>query len=544
MRLRRRMQLLFVPFVLLLVSHLVLDNYFVHERDQVRNLVDGRLNPARLALGDLLTSLVDQETAERGYIITGQDAFLVQYREAKLRVDAKLDELNRLAGHDTDLLAGVQRVHSRITAWRQLGAEFELAAKRAGRDADAAALVATRTGMTLFDRARSEIADLQTALRQELDRREANLDRLRQRLTGLRAATVVIGMGIIVVDGFLLSRWITAPVNALGESVRAVARGELRHAIPAGGPPDLSELGRDVDAMRERLLAVIDEAVAAREALASRGMIVLALRDELAPGPLDLYDGLHIAARFQPAEGVVAGDWFDVVDLGGDHFAVALFDVSGHGAEAGVFALKTKYLTLGALRNGMSPAQALCWLAGQLGDTGDHFLTGVIVDIDTSAGRLRYANAGHPPVLMSEGRTVTTLWPTGPLLGPFEATWTDAEATLVPGANLAIYSDGLIEARGADGAEFSLERLTSLVLGGPERPDPDALADTCFAELDRMQSGKRHDDVTLVVVGTRSGSHDGVSAADDVRRDLETELRGDTAVQDEAEPSGVLHRYL
>jgi CHASE3 domain sensor protein len=177
--LRRRIQLLLVPFVLLLFANLAIDQYFVQQRNEVRRVVDGRLNPSRLALASLLTALVDQETAERGYIITGQESFLAPYVDGGLRVDARLDELDRLLGHDADLLAGVQRARSRVTAWRQLGAEFELSTKQAGRDAEAAALVATRTGTALFDQARAEIADLQAKVREELAVRERRLEDVR-----------------------------------------------------------------------------------------------------------------------------------------------------------------------------------------------------------------------------------------------------------------------------------------------------------------------------------------------------------------------------
>ncbi len=114
--LRRRIQLLLVPFVLLLFANLAIDQYFVQQRNEARRVVDGRLNPSRLALAGLLTALVDQETGERGYIITGQESFLAPYVDGGLRVDARLDELDRLLDHDADLLAGVQRARSRVTA--------------------------------------------------------------------------------------------------------------------------------------------------------------------------------------------------------------------------------------------------------------------------------------------------------------------------------------------------------------------------------------------------------------------------------------------
>jgi len=66
------MQLRLVPFVLLLFANLGLDRYFVQQRNQALRVVDGRLNPSRLALANLLIALVDQETGERRYIITGQ----------------------------------------------------------------------------------------------------------------------------------------------------------------------------------------------------------------------------------------------------------------------------------------------------------------------------------------------------------------------------------------------------------------------------------------------------------------------------------------
>lgn len=74
-----------------------------------------------------------------------------------------------------------------------------------------------------------------------------------------------------------------------------------------------------------------------------------------------------------------------------------MVDISGHGPVAGLFALKIKQLLAPALRLGMSPGDALRWVADQLGDTGDQFATCLVVEISPSSGHCRYANAGHPP---------------------------------------------------------------------------------------------------------------------------------------------------
>lgn len=188
----------------------------------------------------------------------------------------------------------------------------------------------------------------------------------------------------------------------------------------------------------------------------------------------------------------------------------------------GVFALKTKYLTLSALRNGLSPGASFQWLADQLGDTGDQFLTGVIIEVDTSAGRLRYAIAGHPLILVSDGRSMATLGPTGPLVGR----WTDSRPIFRPRGSFAIYSDGLIEAQDAHGTQFGVERLMALLVAEQNGGDPEAVADSCMSELGGLQGGHDPDDITLVVVGCSSRPHDSV------RGDLHAELSRHPGVQE------------
>src|SRR5207253_9713140 len=106
---------------------------------------------------------------------------------------------------------------------------------------------------------------------------------------------------------------------------------------------------------------------------------------------------------------------------------------------AGMFALRIKHILVPALRLGMSPGDALGWVASQLGDTGDHFATCLVIEIIPSTGACRYANAGHPPGLVIRPDGVEELGFTGPLLGPLEAAW--ATGTTEPGPSdlLAAY---------------------------------------------------------------------------------------------------------
>jgi serine phosphatase RsbU (regulator of sigma subunit) len=148
----------------------------------------------------------------------------------------------------------------------------------------------------------------------------------------------------------------------------------------------------------------------------------------------------------------------------------------------------------------LAPGEAFGWVADQLGDTGDLFLTGVVIDIDATSGRVGYASAGHPPMLLAGVEGVEELPPTGPMLGPFGGTWETRHTELQEGGVLVAYSDGIIEARDGDRHMFGIERLASVVADA-QLAGPAAVADACIEAVELFAAGGAHDDITLCVVG-------------------------------------------
>jgi CHASE3 domain sensor protein len=498
MRLRRRVQLLLAVFLALVIVTIGVDVALLGLRADKANELADTLRPAQLELDALLTSLVDQETGQRGYLLTGDDSFLEPYTTGAARTAEALERLRMLLADRDDLLAGVQRIRSRVSAWQDLAADFEIQRRRDEGLEVVTALVTGGTGRELFDRARDEVDAVSRDLAAEADRANDELDELDARLVLVDIGVLGLVAVLVLSAGVVARLWFARPLEQLTTSVRQVASGALQTTVTVQGPPEFVELGGDVEAMRRRILQEVEEAQRAREALADRGMIVLTLRDELAaPVAPALPPGVRLASRFAPAQGIVAGDWLDVVSLGSSRLALALVDVSGHGAGVGAFALRTKALTVAAAQS-HDPGAALEWVADRLGDTGEQFLTGVVVQLDAETGIVRYASAGHPPMLLGGLTGITELGPTGPLLGPIGGTWATAEVDLGRGGVLVAYSDGLIEARDADGEPFGQERLASIV-ERTQLDGPDAVADACLAAVQRHQA-TREDDLTLCVL--------------------------------------------
>ncbi|AWT46981.1 MULTISPECIES: PP2C family protein-serine/threonine phosphatase [Streptomyces] len=239
-----------------------------------------------------------------------------------------------------------------------------------------------------------------------------------------------------------------------------------------------------------------------RQAHAREQQVAVTLQEAMLSVP-DLDRHTNIAVRYLPATASlnVCGDWYDVVDLPPDRYAVAVGDVVGHGLHAAAVMGMLRSALSAVIRAIPSPAQALEVLGIYARSVdGAMAATAVKVLIDTRSLLIIYSNAGHPPpvLLHPDGSCDLLENATDPPLGTREHHVPRPQAGLPykPGDILVLYTDGLIERRGED-IDVGLERLiTALAQDRTLAPDP--LAD---ALLDRLDvAGGVSDDIALVVI--------------------------------------------
>lgn len=503
LRLRRRIQLLALAFVALIGLDVLAAVQLTVVRDRTAREVDQKLAPARQEVAAALNSLISQAKGQRDYLITGAPSQLDAYLTARSATARSLDRLRTLIESEGALVRGVEAARDAVARWQAEVAEPEIAAKQSGRSADAATLVAAEDNVRRFEAATAKLDELRRGVNTQLSEAEVARDRSRALTTRVLFGSLVIALLILVVTRALIGRWITQPLDELRRSVAQVAGGDLDHQIQPVGPPELAEVAQGVENMRRRILTELDDADRARGALARRGLVVLTLRDELAASKAPLPAGWQVASRFDPAEGILAGDWWDAMALRDDRMALALVDVAGHGAATGVYALRTKQLVLAALRQGYDPGAAWSWVHDHLGDSGEQFLTGVAITLDTKTGACRWASAGHPDMLLVHPRAseVHHLEATGPIVGPIPPGWETADAQIPVGGVLIAYTDGLIEARDAQGEQFGVDRLVEVVRRAARDGGPAEIADACIAAARKHAAGTFLDDVTVVAVG-------------------------------------------
>lgn len=212
-----------------------------------------------------------------------------------------------------------------------------------------------------------------------------------------------------------------------------------------------------------------------------------------------------VAGGLAPAT-EVAGDSFDY-SVNGDIAYVGIVDAMGHGLEATLLST----VAIGAMRNsrrsglGLSDTIAVmdAEIASQFGP--DKFVTAIVAELDTNTGSWRWITCGHPPALIVRGgRVVKTLdmvinAPLG--LGLLREQPGVGEERLEPGDRVLMYTDGVIEARNADGEFFGTQRLVEFISreAAAGQPAAEALRRLNLAILGH-QEGELQDDATTLMI--------------------------------------------
>jgi serine phosphatase RsbU (regulator of sigma subunit)/CHASE3 domain sensor protein len=501
--LRRRLLLLFVVVMLGVAILGGVARTVIRARDDAAT--HGRtVRVARERVERLRAAYSDQETGERGFVISGEDSLLVPYTDGRSEANRIVRSLRADAPDIAGLDARLDRVVASAERWRTRAAEPEIALVRSGNRPAAAEAVATGSGHDLFDQLRADLGALDRRVAAVSVTADDRATSTRRQLTFLVVAFIALLLVGTVVVGWLIRRWVTRPIDRLVSDVRRVRHGDLDAPIRASGPPEIAALAGDIEDMRRSIDEQRVDADRAREAVEQNAAVVLALRSQLEPEVGELPDGWAVAGQVRAAEGVAAGDCYDLVRLRGDGLGLIVVDIAGHGATEGILALRCKELLRASLAADISPGDAVEAASEQLGAMGPEvFLTAFVAVVDTQDGSIRYANAGHPPAFISTPDHDIDLEPTGPLvgalLGPFRSRWETHTATMEPGDNLCAYTDGVIEIRNVDKEFFGAERLRDLIRGS-RCDEAAAIVKRCLDEAQLFSQGRMRDDATIVVL--------------------------------------------
>ncbi|MFJ4925438.1 CHASE3 domain-containing protein [Streptomyces sp. NPDC088736] len=252
--------------VLLVIVFAVAGGVLQARADDRTDLLTDRIQPARSAAFQLETSLVDQETGVRGYVLSKDDSFLEPY-ESGVRDEATLRaRLSTLLTDQPRIAADLRAVQRAGDAWRRDYARPLIDSVRGG----GRGVPGLEASKVQFDRTRDLLSTMETHLGEVRDRTRASVEESRQSRNlffgGTLAAFLAAGLALTL----MLHRIVGRPLRTLEAASVDVSGGAFERTIRLHGPRDLESVARAVEEMRRRIVEELSASMARETLLEER----------------------------------------------------------------------------------------------------------------------------------------------------------------------------------------------------------------------------------------------------------------------------------
>ncbi|MFE7815867.1 PP2C family protein-serine/threonine phosphatase [Streptomyces sp. NPDC057433] len=284
-------------------------------------------------------------------------------------------------------------------------------------------------------------------------------------LTDVLQQVVDRGQGLVLQGDELEGGPFGPASSGAGRAVRALSVNPLKARGRALGTLTFLYHRANITEVPSRFLAdLADRAALAIDTSTlyeQRRRHVVSLQRHLLPRELPRIPGLVLSSAYEVGDVSldVGGDFYDAVPGPRGGVTLLIGDVCGRGAEAAGLTGLARHTLRTLLEDGSTPEHALGRLNQALVREGtSRFVTALVAVLvpDGKGFHLRYWNAGHPaPLVRREDGAVEELSAHGDLLGVLEETeYGSGSAHVAPGGALVLFTDGVTEARAADGTFF------------------------------------------------------------------------------------------
>jgi sigma-B regulation protein RsbU (phosphoserine phosphatase) len=225
----------------------------------------------------------------------------------------------------------------------------------------------------------------------------------------------------------------------------------------------------------------------------------------LLPTEAPALPGWEFAATWLPAR-EAAGDYYDFVPLRGGRLALVIADVCDKGMPAALFMALSRSIVRASLDSAPSPAEGVARANRRIhaDATSGMFVTLFCAEVQPGVGEIVCVNAGHHPPLLAaaaSGKKPAVLLPAGMALGVLaDSSYEQGVVHLDPGDLLLLYTDGVTDARNAEGEEFGKARVERLLLEARGQSAPEVVAALEAAVRAFTGPVAPFDDVTVLAV--------------------------------------------
>jgi sigma-B regulation protein RsbU (phosphoserine phosphatase) len=299
----------------------------------------------------------------------------------------------------------------------------------------------------------------------------------------------------------LLCKNIVDPINELALALMNVRRGRFDQKVQVVSGDEIGFAGDVVNEMTQGLQE--------REMMQKSLNLAREIQQNLLPKQNPVLPGLDIAGKIIYCD-ETGGDYYDYllpeIDKK-DRIRIVLGDVSGHGVASALLMATSRALFRQRSAMPGNLAEAVTdinrHLCRDVEDSGN-FITFFGIELDLKEKCLKWVRAGHDPAVLydpEQGRFIE-LKGEGAALGLDDTL--QYKENLIPalsgGQIIALYTDGIWEARNPAGQKFGKDNLHRIIRENAGRSSGEIL-DLCIKESCGFQKNAHYqDDVTLIIV--------------------------------------------
>jgi len=218
--------------------------------------------------------LVNMETGQRGFLLTGKDVSLEPYVAGNASLINHLQDLKRAAAGTSVTDADIQEVEDRVNSWMREAANPEIEARR---DMNQFPMSIENVSEMMINGNGKIIMDALRAKLQEIIDEEEVLIKIRADeqqstaafATGFSIVGTLIGIGLGLVIAYFITRSLRRPLLATNDMLKGIAKGDLTKRIPVETEDEVGELGRNLNTFIEKLQSMIGNITESTSQLAS-----------------------------------------------------------------------------------------------------------------------------------------------------------------------------------------------------------------------------------------------------------------------------------
>jgi|GEM_PF-913628 len=242
-----------------------------------RNLHDAsvirQLQEQDKQIESILKHVVNLETGLRGFVITGNDAFLEPYHAARTALPAEFTILERLIDEQPASSRNARRddhvtnIRVLIERWYADAASPQILARRRQGAEAAAELVKSQRGKRLTDAIRNEAATMHASLQHDLRSAQTDATRTLRFVQVLVPALLLMMVVASLLLGSYLTRRLTRAFRDLSDATRRIASGHYDERAPQAKLHEAHELATHFNTMARAVQDTRNELQARHDAL-------------------------------------------------------------------------------------------------------------------------------------------------------------------------------------------------------------------------------------------------------------------------------------